>query len=101
MHPGNTGALPPRDMPGGDWGLFLNADDFLLNNMVLESMAEHLRTWSDVQTPHRTMEIVAGELSCYRLLAFISLKKELHWRANPVGKVRLNLPFFKKFAQES
>jgi hypothetical protein len=26
---------------------------------------------------------------------------ELHWRANPVGKVRLNLPFFKKFTQES
>jgi len=49
----------------------------------------------------KPMEIVAGELSCYRLLAFISLKMELHWRANPVGKVRLNLPFFKKFSQES
>lgn len=49
----------------------------------------------------KPMEIVAGELSCYRLLAFISLKMELHWRANPVGKVRLNLPFFKKFTQES
>jgi hypothetical protein len=32
---------------------------------------------------------------------FISLKMELHWRANPVGKVRLNLPLFKKFTQES
>jgi putative transposase len=49
----------------------------------------------------KPMEIVAGELSCYRLLAFISLKMELHWRANAVGKVRLNLPFFKKFTQES
>jgi putative transposase len=49
----------------------------------------------------KPMEIVAGELSCYRLLAFISLKMELHWRANPVGKVRLNLPFFKKFTQDN
>jgi putative transposase len=49
----------------------------------------------------KPMEIVAGEVSCYKLLAFISLKMELHWRANPVGKIRLNLPFFKKFTQES
>jgi putative transposase len=49
----------------------------------------------------KPMEIVAGEISCYKLLAFISLKMELHWRANPVGKVRLNLPFFKKFTQEN
>jgi len=49
----------------------------------------------------KPMEIVAGELSCYRLLAFISLKMELHWRANAVGKIRLNLPFFKKFTQKN
>ena len=49
----------------------------------------------------KPMEIVAGELSCYRLLAFISLKMELHWRANPVGRVRPNLPFFKEFTQEN
>lgn len=49
----------------------------------------------------KPMEIVAGELSCYRLLAFISIKMELHWRANAVGKVRLNLPFFKKFTQDN
>jgi hypothetical protein len=36
----------------------------------------------------------------YKLLALISLKMGLHWRANPVGKVRLNLPFFKKFTQK-
>lgn len=42
----------------------------------------------------KPMEIVAGENSCYKLLAFISLKMELNWRANPVGKVRPNLPFF-------
>jgi len=47
----------------------------------------------------KPMEIVAGELSCYRLLAFISLKMELHWRSNPIGKVRNNLPFFKELNQ--
>jgi putative transposase len=47
------------------------------------------------------MEIVAVEISCHKLLAFISLKMELPWRANPVGRVRLNLPFFKKLIQES
>lgn len=46
----------------------------------------------------KPMEIVAGETACYRLLAFISLKMELHWRSNPVGKVRINLPFFKELA---
>ena len=46
----------------------------------------------------RSMEILAGESACYRLLAFISLKMELHWRSNPVGKVRNNLPFFKESA---
>jgi len=48
----------------------------------------------------KPMEIVAGENSCYRLLAFICLKAELHWRANPVGKVSVNLPFFKEIAQK-
>ncbi|MDP2728891.1 MAG: IS256 family transposase, partial [Dehalococcoidales bacterium] len=36
----------------------------------------------------KPMEIVAGESACYTLLAFISIKMELHWRSNPVGKVR-------------
>jgi putative transposase len=44
----------------------------------------------------KPMEIVPGEESCYRLLAFICLKMELHWRSNPVGKVKESLPFFKK-----
>ena len=48
----------------------------------------------------KPMEIVAGENACYRLLAFICLKAELHWRANPVGKVNANLPFFKEVAQK-
>jgi putative transposase len=40
----------------------------------------------------KPMEIVAGENACYTLLAFISLKMEMHWRSNPVGKVHYNLP---------
>lgn len=43
----------------------------------------------------KPMKIVAGENSCYRLLAFILLKMELAWRTTPVGKVNANLPFFK------
>lgn len=47
----------------------------------------------------KPMEILAGENCCYRLLAFISLKMELVWRANPVGKVNANLPFFKQIKE--
>ena len=47
------------------------------------------------------MEIVAGESSCYRLSAFISLKMELSWRSNRIGKVRPNLLFYKDFTQNS
>ena len=54
----------------------------------------------------KPMEIVAGENACYMLLAFISLKMEMHWIANPIGKVGQNLPFFqglalKKFTQST
>jgi putative transposase len=38
------------------------------------------------------MEIVAGENACHTLLAFISIKMEIYWKSNPVGKVRYNLP---------
>jgi putative transposase len=48
----------------------------------------------------KVMEIVAGETACYRILAYISLKMEIHWRSSPVGKVRKNLPFFKELAYE-
>jgi len=47
----------------------------------------------------RPMEIMPGEDACYRLLAFISLKMELHWRSRPVGKVKENLPFFKQIKE--
>ena len=49
----------------------------------------------------KPMEIVAGENACYTLLAFISLKMELHWKSNPIGKVRNNLPFFKELAENN
>lgn len=45
------------------------------------------------------MEIVAVEIACYRILT-LSLKMGLHWRSNPVGKVRMNLPLFKELAYE-
>jgi len=47
----------------------------------------------------KSMEIVAGEDACYRLLAFISLKMELTWRSNSVGKVRPNLPLYQIYTK--
>ena len=49
----------------------------------------------------KPMEIVAGERSCYTLLAFVSLKMEVHWRSKPIGKVAKNLPFFKVLAEKN
>jgi putative transposase len=57
----------------------------------------------------KPIEILAGETACYRLLAFISLRMELHClpvrctqtgRSNPIGRVYNNLPFFKELAYE-
>jgi transposase-like protein len=42
-----------------------------------------------------SMEIVA-ENACYRLLAFISLKMEMHWKRNPIGKAAYHLPIFQR-----
>lgn len=47
----------------------------------------------------KPMEIVAGENACYRLLTFISLKMELSWRSNPIGKVRPNLPLYQIYTK--
>lgn len=47
----------------------------------------------------KSMEIVAGEAACYRLLAFISLKMELSWRTTKVGKVRPNLPLYQIYTK--
>lgn len=47
----------------------------------------------------KSMEIVAGEDACYRLLAFISLKMELSWRTTRVGKERPNLPLYQIYTK--
>ena len=49
----------------------------------------------------KPMEIVAGEGSCYTLLAFVCLKMEVHWKSKPIGKVAKNLPFFKELAENN
>lgn len=49
----------------------------------------------------KPMEILAGERSCYTLLAFVCLKMEVHWSSKPIGKVPINLPFFKKLAENN
>ena len=40
----------------------------------------------------KPMEIIAGENACYTSLAFISIKMEMYWRSNRVGKMHYNLP---------
>jgi putative transposase len=47
----------------------------------------------------KPMEIVAGEKSCYTLLAFVCLRMELRWRSKPIGNIAKNLPFFKEVAE--
>jgi len=49
----------------------------------------------------KPMEILAGERSCYVLLAFVCLKMEVHWRSKPIGNVAENLPFFKRLAENN
>ena len=39
----------------------------------------------------KSMEIVGGELSCYLLLSFISLKMEAFWKAHPIGEINNNV----------
>jgi transposase-like protein len=46
----------------------------------------------------KPMEIVAGERACYTLLAFISLKMEVHWRTFLLGKRTSNLPVLQTLA---
>jgi putative transposase len=43
----------------------------------------------------KSMEIVAGEASCYNLLAVISLRMEVYWRRHPIT-FQKSLPWFKK-----
>lgn len=49
----------------------------------------------------KPMEILAGERSCYTLLAFVCLKMELNWRSKSIGKVAGNLPFIKEMAENN
>jgi len=49
----------------------------------------------------KPMEILAGERSCYALLAFVCLKMEVHWRSKPIGNVAENLPFFNRLAENN
>lgn len=49
----------------------------------------------------KPMEILAGERSCYTLLAFICLKMELNWRSKPIGNVAINLPSLRKLAENN
>jgi putative transposase len=49
----------------------------------------------------KPMEILAGERSCYTLLAFICVKMEIQWRKRPIGKVPVHLPFLKKLADNN
>ena len=42
----------------------------------------------------KSMEIVAGESSCYNLLAVISLRMEVHWQKHPITFQKA-LPWFK------
>lgn len=51
----------------------------------------------------KSMEIVSGEMSCYNLLAVISLKMELYWQRHPISFERA-LPWFREqreFTQEN
>ncbi len=49
----------------------------------------------------KPMEIVAGERACYTLLAFISLKMEVHWRNFLLGKSASNLPVLQTLAESN
>jgi putative transposase len=49
----------------------------------------------------KPMEILAGERSCYTLLAFVCVKMEINWRKRPIGDVPKNLPFLKKLAEKN
>jgi len=43
----------------------------------------------------KSMEIVAGETSCYNLLAVISLRMEAYWQGRPLSSMN-SLPWFKE-----
>lgn len=97
-----------RDLPSAVKCLGNSIDSCLTFFMCPDEEWISLRTTNIIERLNKEfkrrtkpMEIVAGENACYTLLAFVSLKMEVHWRANPIGKVRKNLPFFKQLNELS
>jgi putative transposase len=74
------------DFPEGEW-------ISLRTSNVIERLNKEFRRRT------KPMEIVAGEQACYTLLAFISIRMEIYWKSNPVGKVRYNLPSLRKLIE--
>ena len=68
-----------------------------LSKLMKAELSEHLDgspmseagTWREREL---SMEIVAGENSCYRLLAFIRLKMEMYWSQHLPGKYKRIYP---------
>jgi transposase-like protein len=73
---------------------FFNCPEEEWRSLRTTNIIERLN--KEVKRRPKPMEIIAGEQACYTLLAFISLKMELHWRSSPVGKVPKNLPLLKE-----
>ncbi len=95
-----------RDLPSAVKCLENSIEACLTYHMCPEEEWISLRTTNIIERLNKEfkrrtkpMEIVAGENACYTLLAFICLKMELHWKSNPIGKVRKNLPFFKELVE--
>lgn len=59
------------------------------------------RLHKELKRRTKPMESMAGEQACYHLLSCICLKMAWHWRSNPIGKVRHNLPFFQRLAEKN
>ena len=70
----------------------------------------HMRTTNIIKRLHKEfkrrtkpMEIVAGEASTYRILAFVAMKMEMSWRNAPFRNTgfRKLKPFLGYFTHES
>ena len=70
------------NFPEGEW-------IFLRNTNVIETLHKEFKRRI------KPMKIVAWERSCYTLLAFIAFKMEMHWRSNPIGRVKKRLSLLK------
>src|SRR5208283_3765461 len=62
-----------------------------INKQILTCTSRRIRSESQYRCP--ILFGFSGQL--LSSLAFIALKMELHWRSNPIGKVRKNLPLWK------